>query len=385
MTMKTKTVEYVIDFGKKQGTIYDSKTNTIDTLSCQRILELPEQLPSGSLVVSEYAHLGCPRHKTSLAQYYTEQELFTLYDEFKSNNITLKLFPQHSLPRASKYAGLVKSDDNDPKSIYIWLKYHPEMIPSLMNPPKRFEPDAKRLESYEWVHTSTFQLNRARTVEPKYEHPEDQNYQFLLKNAQEIYERLSPNARSVFNFKLYKVSRKGLFQKGDVNISDLKMAPVFSVIVQLQDYDGDLRLREKTGELPGWNFIKRYGIKMSPFHLKGGVARSNLYHYGMPNWGNAQMAKELGVKKSNIQKKCRSGYVDEQGKPRPLTRYTPEEDALFLKYRRIYCKSIKELFVICKDILARRVQPVIPASNRSSSSHPTGKLQTRRVQESILT
>lgn len=365
-------VDYVIDFGKGQATMYDSKTNITQTLSYQDILELPEELPTGSLVVCEYAHLGCPRHEKSLAQIFTEEELQGLYAGFRDNNITLKLFPQKSMPRASNYAELDKSDDDDPKAIHIWLRDHPEMIDSLMNPPKQFEPNAKRLESYEWVEDSNFELNRARAVEPKYEHPEDQNYQFLVDNAQEMYDKLSEDQRSAFNFTLYKVSsKKRGYKKGDINIGKLKGSAIFAILVQLQDYDGNLRLRKVTGELPGWDFVRRYGLKMSPFHLMGGVARSNLYYHGMRNWGNAQMAKELGVEVKYIKSKRRGGYKGEKGEPKPSTRYTSEEDAVYLKYRQIYCKAVKKLFTICKNIHERRVHPVIPVPNRSSKPHPT--------------
>ena len=65
--------------------------------------------------------------------------------------------------------------------------------------------------------------------------------------------------------------------------------------------------------------------------------------------------------------------------------FTPEEDVLVLKYRTIYKNAVKEVFMFIKSIHERRIQLATPVSSRSSSRHPVDKLQTRMVQESILT
>jgi len=355
---------YTIDFGHKASTIYNTDTDETQTISHKDVLNLPQELPAGSLVICEYAHLGCPRREKSLAQVFTEQELFRLYAEFRDNDIVLKLFPHQSTPRACSYSQVVKSDFTDPKAIARLLQDFPEIMDSLMNPPKSFDLSNNREESYDWVEESNFELNRARAGEDKdkYRDQDDHNHQFLVEHCKEIYDELSEEARSAFNFTLYKVANKNKgYQKGDVKINDLKLAAVFAVLVQLQDYDGNLRLREVTGELPGWKFVKRYAIKMTPFHFKGGVARSNLYHYGAKNWVSAKMAEELGVKKTYIKSKRRGGYYRQQD-DEYVPPFTPEEDNAFRKYRQKYCKAIKELFTICKKIHSRGVHLIIPSS-----------------------
>lgn len=358
---------YVIDCGFKQSTIYNSdkydetgEHDEVKTISHEDVLSLPQELPTGSTVVCEYAHLGCPRKEKSLAQVFTEGELLNLYEGFESNDITLKLFPQQSTPRACNYSKLFKSDTNDPKAIYKLLKDFPQI--SLMIPPKNFEPSAKREESYEWVEDSNLELNKARAGIDKYKHEDDCNHQFLMEHYQEMYDKLSEDARSTFGFELYKKGNKNKgIKKGDIKLTELKRAQIFSVLVQFQGYDGNLRFREGTKDFAGWKFIKRYAIKMTPFHFKGGVARSNLYYHGMRNWGAIKMAEELGVETKSIKKKRRGGYFRKEDDTY-VEPYTPEEDRLFLKYRAKYCRSVKELFSLCKEIHSRGVHTDIPVS-----------------------
>ena len=65
----------VLDCGKNTSTMYDSNTDTCLTVPHSVLLELPERLDSGSLVVCEYAHLGTPRTKSSRSQPFTADQL----------------------------------------------------------------------------------------------------------------------------------------------------------------------------------------------------------------------------------------------------------------------------------------------------------------------
>ena len=135
--------------------------------------------------------------------------------------------------------------------------------------------------------------------------------------------------------------------------------------------EGKLRFRMVEGkqELAGWKFVKRYAIRMSPFHLKGGVARSNLYYHGLRNWVAKKCAEELGMTTKAFKAKKRGGYTDsDTGKyVEPMTH---EEEQTYLKYRRQYCKAVKLLFIKCKEVIEREynlletnngVQFLIPA------------------------
>lgn len=378
-------VDYVLDCGKNGATIHDAAANpiesradishlsddpatqpTVETISHDEVLKLPEDLPRGSTIVCEYAHLGCPRRKRSLAQPFSEDQLLDLYKRFEDNDITLKLFPQQSTPRAVNYAkgildlpGIkykkpwVKTDLNDPISLHLFLRDFPDV--SLMNPPRSFEPSAKREESYEWKMDSDMYLNILRAGNEKYPIREGD---FLSNNMQLIYDTVSETCRSAFGFKLFKVNSNGN-KKGDINLKSIKNAQLYAVLVQLLDDEGNPRIRKSTGKLPSWKFIKRYSIKMTPFHFKGGVARSNLYYHGMRNWGAAQMAEELGDK--SVKQRRRGGYTKREGNKEYVKGYSPEEDLLFVKYRKQYCDAVRELFRVFKDIIEKdEVQVSIP-------------------------
>ena len=91
---------------------------------------------------------------------------------------------------------------------------------------------------------------------------------------------------------------------------------------------------------------------MTPFHFKGGVARSNLYYQGARHWVAARMADELGVTSKSIKKKRRGGYVkEEDGKY--VEGFNAEENRLFRKYRTQYCNAVRELFRAFKDIIEK--------------------------------
>lgn len=335
----------VLDCGKNTATIYNSETDTCKVITHTDVLQLPDTLDSGTTVVAEYAHLGCPRQKYSLSQPFTENLLRDLYRRFADKDITLKLFPQQSTPRATTYSGLTKSDIDDPKSIYLLLKNFPQI--SLMNPPTSFEtPDIVK-EGWEWKDTTNKILNVARRY--GYESNDDYNSVFIKENISNIYENLSVIARDVFGLQLFKkTSKHG--EAGTVNLNKINMCQIYSVLAIFRDFDGQLRLYRDTGRFPSNYFIKRYVLCMTPFHFRGGVARSNLYYHGAMNW-IIKKAKE----NDNINLKRKITVVDDSGQSseRNIRRghFSIDEDRVFLKYRKQYSKSIFELINFFKKHL----------------------------------
>jgi hypothetical protein len=358
---------FIVDCGANGSTLYDSDIDKVKSISHTEVLALPFVLPFGSYVVSEYAHLGCPRKKLSRSQPFEEHELLKLYKDFAEHGITLRLFPQKSTPRAMNYSKQqFKSDFDDPKSIYMLLKAFPEI--SLMFPPRQFGTSNIRQESYDHKSLSNDILNIGRGRKDRYDDKKDANVEFIHSHMDEIFSRLSPDAIAAFtkekeNTYMYK-------KTGRVNINKLKIAQIYTIMVMLQDYDGTLRVRQCSGELPGWKFIKRYGLCMTPFHFRGGVARSNTYYHSLRHWVATESAKELGMTKKEFLNKRRGGYFlneDQKGKGKKgdyIVGFTKLEDDTYLKYRRKYCRCLKELFMICKSILEREnnlgVQQLIP-------------------------
>ena len=367
---KEFTRTYVLDCGKNSFTLFEdlkaTKNSKTRVLTREEVLHIYKILEPGSRLVFEYSHGGCPRKGLSLSQPFEAHELLDWYDNLKAAGITLKLFPQKSTPRATHYAyhvcGFfndidfddVKSDDRDPIMIAKFLEDHPTT--SMMNPPASFENKDNIIEAWEMKSTSNEILNYARrfkseTLEEhesgyvlpasEYRVPNDGVINFILNNIENIFEELDDVSRNVFG--IHK-DRKGKIQVSTNKSWKIKICQMYSIIVQLIDHEGNFRFRASTEDLVGWNFTKRYLLCMTPFHLRGGVARSNLFHHGMKNW-IAEMAKSEGV---SLKKKGKTGKMSafvSRGS------FTPEQNLAFNKYRKQYCDSIRKLFQVSKSIM----------------------------------
>lgn len=386
----------VLDCGKNESTMYDGENYKI--LTHKEVLFLPENLNSGDKIIAEYSHLGVPRTQKSLSQPFTARELLDFYRNCENKKVELRFFPQKSTPSAINYSAQeiikvrnldpnkfhktedLKSDHTDPMAIYNYMEDKKNI--SLMYPPTDFEPSDIRKEGWKRKSQCTELCNQARSF-----HYVDDNSNWIRKNAKQIADQLSDQAKDCFGLmtnidglgdktkdsireqlginpdNLDELERcctegalssiKGIsknkeqkfltcIQNKEIKEKDIVMPAIYAVLSTLRgrviNNDGDLSselyLRDSTGDMPGWYFVKRYILSFSPFHLKGGTARSNIFHHSVKNW---------------IKKKAEAEGFNLKGKQRG--QFTAEEDEIFLKYRRIYMKSVKELFVAIKNIL----------------------------------
>ena len=355
----TTSTMVTIDCGNNYATIYFPDQDKVEVISHDRLLSLPELLAPGTTLVGEAAHFGTPQKKSSLSQPFKAEKLLDWYSRLKDNNIELKLFPQKSTPRAAGYARLEKSDINDPKSIHFLLQNFPQI--SLMNPPLDFEISPLTQDGWDFKEATNDILNiqRAYTiwddvkkqgVKIKYRNPEDANFLWAKENIVSVSEQLNPVEQSVFGFDdmFYKESSKAKgFKKGDLSLNKVNEAQFYSVLATLRDEKGNLRKREITGELPGWQFVKRRIFCMSPFHFRGGVARSNLFYHGATKWISDRV-KEHGY---DIRPKKRGGGWHKDGTP--VEGFTAEEDRLFVQYRIVYFNAVRKLFQVLKRMLEK--------------------------------
>lgn len=355
-------VTHVIDCGANSGTIYDVKKGEVKTISHADVLNLPSVLPRGSFVVSEYSHLGCERTEFSLSQPYTRTLLLDLYDRFEKAGIKLRLFPQQSTPRAISYSEHPKSDDYDPISIYNLIKDYPEI--SLMKPPTSFDPTEKRKQSWHIKKRVDADINRARREEPKY--TTDFVSRFIRENIEQIEDGLSDDAKEAFGFRAYDPKKKVVESTsykvgkdaGKINFNKIKVQGLYALAVcYLDPTTESLRVRVSNGEeIPiSLSYAKRYIIRQSPFHFRGGICRSNMYYHGMKNY-IINKGKQVGV---NLKGKSRGGFMDEDDNLKPRSRMTPEEEQLYLKERRLYCKLMKEVQHKVIAVYNSRVQHVM--------------------------
>jgi hypothetical protein len=327
----------IVDCGKNTSTLfYNGK---IHTYSHDELLDKITDLPKGVKVVSEEAHLGTARKGLSKSQPFNGEQLLQFYENCENKGIILRFFPQDSTFRAQQYYRtkhnlsedeFPKSDYNDPKAIYQLLIDKMEI--SLSHPKKTFAENSVREEGYLFKQDLNAHLNYARASEPKpYAFKDDGCKNFIIEHIEEIVSQLSPQSKVAF-----ALTDDSRYKKtGKINLNKIKPSQFYSIVATLIDYNGKPRTRESTGALPGWKFIKRYVICMTPFQRRCCVCRSNLYHHGLKNYLKKQI-KLNGLKE--FPKGTRGVFSQNQ-------------DDFFVKCRIEYCNCIREVFQICRKIL----------------------------------
>ena len=336
---------YVLDCGKNSSTIYSASKDECKQISHDSVLNLPFTLPENSIVVCEAAHLQTPRTKMSRSQPFTEDQLLKLYKDFKDNNIVLKLFPQKSTPRACTYSKLKKSDLTDPKSIYILLKDFKAKFDTLENTKKSLSTTKVREKSYEYQGLTNDFVNIARREDDKYQR--DGCSKWLRKNLEGIASKLSDNAKDLFGLtedQKYKSTTKH-GKKGEFKQNDVRIPALYAIAITLIDDEGNIRVREETGKMPGWKYIKKYILKMTPNHFRGGVARSNLYHHLLTNYVIRKGKKE-GFDFTRKVETDKGMMRMKRGS------FTPEEDRFFLQKRKVFSDGVRELWQTVRDMIS---------------------------------
>ena len=176
----------------------------------------------------------------------------------------------------------------------------------------------------------------------------DQNAIWLKNNIEKLILSLSEDAKKCFNLDeatcRYKVNNKKKgFKVGDLKMNEISIPQLYSILASMQgEIDEDSLnilpnkvVRNSTGDLPSWTFAKKHLFCFSPFHQKGGVARSNLYYHGKKNWVIKQVKNKYEV---NLRKKNRGEFSSEQ-------------DVVFRHYRKIYTSAIKEVFNVLRGLI----------------------------------
>lgn len=335
----TEPTTVTIDCGQNGATIYDGNNQRRAVkISFEDLFNLPKTLPKGSSIWGERAHFGVPREEESLAQYFTSEQLLKFYSDCEKNGIDLRFYSERLIPKMLQYAGFEqeeKSDFIDPVAAYEYIMARPNVQSTLMKPPKSFDTDLLREEGHVFREMTNKHLNVAR-----FNGYSNANTKWIEDNLEEIAKQLSNTAKSAFGLD-EKSHFKTKANKGKINLNKIKLPQMYSVLAVLKDLKGNPRLRDNpkmyNKELPGWKFVKKYVIPMSPFHFRGGVARSNLYHHGMKNWINMKVKETHGY---DIKKKDRGNF-------------SKAEDQIFNQYRTQYCNSIHELFHVFKEMIQK--------------------------------
>lgn len=271
---------FVLDCGARGGTFfYDVEGDNASQLPNEDVINL--NLPgikSGDTIVIEDAHVRT-REKLSTAQPFTFEQLSTFKRNADINGISIKLFPQMSTPKARDFAGGVeKTDINDVQAIACYLQARPSIIQTLKN----FEPVT--LEQYRsnnngnWVDKDALSddINTARNFgygDPKQGDYSDAITSWIDANISTIFNKLTTEQREM-------VSMVVKFKGKDNERIDYNRTRLYTLVSTLIRADGGLRLRSDIGKLPYWKYVKEFYFGMTPYHMKGGVAASNVkYHW----------------------------------------------------------------------------------------------------------
>ena len=317
---------FVADFGTNAWTVLNSSSQTTTAMSPEDFHSL-QWLPAGDTLIAENAHLGCPRTDLSLAQVYTKDELTDFYGRASRKGCVIKLFPGHLTPKArAQYGGGEKSDAVDTRAIYHMVTHSPHV--RLMNPPQSFQPTRSRQAGWKFKDETNAILNKARRF--KYQDSDDAIVQFLAVHLKTIAERLSLHAQEAFDFD--KISkRNGEFLKSDGRLNRLYTLAAFFL-----HPNGTVRQRPDTGDMPGIQWLRRNVLHTSPFHFRGGIARSNIYWHGFKNYA----LKRMGTRKASSEGKVLSHYD-----------FTAEQDQEFRAHRKVFTGAMIEAMQVIRDLV----------------------------------
>lgn len=359
----------------------------------------------------------------SKAQPWTEDQARSIIQTCRDCRITLKYVPGKQAPRNRAEAGVShqdKCDEIDAMCIYYVYSNRPKAIKGLKNPPNPDEPDcfevdAIREESYNYKKENDCIMNNLRFLdyecdmvdwlnkhlETLYDCLDDEesrsvfelandnrkgakNIKYWTYNEDHTYtNRLSSQASKVVEYlktngtttsktimdevgctqsPLITLERNGvismdiIIQKGTLSG---KLNALTALLSTIMTEDGMLRTRKETAARPGWDYCKKYVLRMSPHHHRGGVARSNLYWHTLKNWIIAEGKKHPDyVEGGNFDFKRR--IVDEKSKKKdnksfPIRRghLTKEEDIFFVEKRKVFSKAAKKLWQKMRDLIIK--------------------------------
>ena len=271
---------FILDCGARGSTFfYDAQTESASELPNEDVINLNiPGLQRGDTLVIEDAHVRT-RERLSTAQPFTYDQLCKFKANAEQRGVSIRLFPQMSTPKARDFAGGVeKTDINDVQAIATYLRANPAAFKALKN----FEPvsleDYRQANQAAWADKDGLSedINTARNFAygcPKAGDFSDAVTNWIDQNIQTIYNVLSDAQRDMLSM---VIKFKG---KTNERI-DYNRTRLYTLVATLIRAEGSLRLRSDIGKLPYWKFVKTNYFGMSPYHMKGGVAASNVkYHW----------------------------------------------------------------------------------------------------------
>ena len=375
---------------------------------------------AGYAVVVEDAHMAVPKGPTSLAQFFTKQELTDFYDLAQAHGCSLRFYPQKLTPATLSAQKIEKDDLYDPIAIHRSITERAKSGDDLhfKKPRYDFGFSSKKKEAHVFCTRGGKALNYTRAFEKVLEHTLEQHadgtFKIYLGKPHIFHEMLrtllprvvehkfyaerngethdvSDMVRDCFNIvsvKKYKEEKRrnknskikcsfrtqnrqevlkeegdkeGLTSRGhfagDVNFtsSSTQLPTLFTLLscfVGQADYNEEtseatilpvLRKRgpEDNRMTPSWNWAKENYFILSSHHHKGGVAASNVKHWGCKSYVSRKMKEKFG----------------EKNLPSDRTEWSKEQVDFFKKHRNFYYHTaLKLMFNFFKEYVETECQ-----------------------------
>lgn len=319
------------DFGgPNEWTVFNGQETF--TLSREQFHNLSSWCPANEMLIAEDAHLGRPRTKKSLAQVYTAEELQNLYRQAYSLNIDLRLFSHSQTPKARAQTGFnEKTDEVDAQAIHAYLQQQPSVLQSLKRPPKTFVAERWREAGWIFKDQTNIALNVARRFD--YNVDGDQITAFVLTNLDHLASTLPDDAKEIFG--LLHRKKDGSFYAIN-STKGPQLSKLYTLAALLLNDNGSLRLRPDTNKPPGIGWIMRTQIGTTPFHHRGGIARSNVMWWGLKNY----VVNKMNTRKAGPNGKILSHY-----------NFSPAQTNEFRQHRKTYLQAQRTMLSAMKSLL----------------------------------
>jgi hypothetical protein len=325
-----------VDFGSGEMHLYSSAMNFGWKVPASAAREEILGLRSGSLLVGEPAHMATPRTVKSLAQPFSETELLELYRDAKKRGITIKMFPHyHSGIRARDWCAARfpsvqsarKGDAADAMALALYVLHRNGL--SMADPPKSFSRDPGR--------------DYGRAV---------REYSVITLNA----ERTSKYAGRYFPH-VMALGREIHAIRGK-RIGDLACCSIASLIAT--EVDGSPFMFVRNGRPPGVEMWWRKVLMMTPFHHKGGLARSNMMRHSFRRFLR-KFGERHGVSMAKDKKIFPFGGHDDL------------QEATRTKAMRSFRDAAKDCYRVGVDVAVRRGFPAIDPVEKPASGVTHGR------------
>ena len=303
---------YTADFGGQRFHVYDAKNDKFyEKITKEDFINLKGfNMVDGATLVVECAHLR-EWHKKTMAQPLKYDELVQLKKNCDLRNISIKLFPQNSTPKARKLANVSeddKSDEADTRAIANFLLNDSKAFNALkdFHPTKMEHFQKKNAHVFTYLKECNEDLNIAKTQGYGYDKLNDYSdavSEWIDNNMVELTNRLGkdPEAEQLLGFKrTYKTKTN---PDGKLGVKTPSRS--YTLVTTILRPDGSLRERHDYRKVPFWQYVKANLFGMKPQHSKQGVVASNYKHWIRPNVSDYKSPlKNIPKNEGGIDKKC---------------------------------------------------------------------------------